>query len=156
MEFPRLRAQKSRHVVCGIRRTLSLFPTASVIEQFRNELKGYRISEGTIQFPIDEPPSASSLIKKACQSATLSTGVMIPSEGGHHASRTGVEGCVGGGRIAVYSRSCSADNISSRESLPVPMIMSIYVTLGIFLLLAVRDPAPNRGQIALLRRMEPS
>ena len=28
------------------------------------------------------------------------------------------------------------------------MIMSIYVTLGIFLLLAVRDPAANRSPIA--------
>ncbi len=30
----------------------------------------------------------------------------------------------------------------------VPMIMSIYVTLGIFLLLAVRRPAANRSLIA--------
>ena len=30
----------------------------------------------------------------------------------------------------------------------VAMIMSIYVTLGIFLLLAVRDPAANRSLIA--------
>jgi succinate-acetate transporter protein len=29
----------------------------------------------------------------------------------------------------------------------VPMLMSIYVTLGIFLLLAVRDPAANRSLI---------
>jgi succinate-acetate transporter protein len=28
------------------------------------------------------------------------------------------------------------------------MLMSIYVTLGIFLLLAVRDPAANRSLIA--------
>lgn len=35
----------------------------------------------------------------------------------------------------------------SREP-TVPMIMSIYVTLGIFLLLAVRDPAANRSLIA--------
>ena len=35
----------------------------------------------------------------------------------------------------------------SREP-AVPMIMSIYVTLGIFLLLAVRDPAANRNLIA--------
>jgi succinate-acetate transporter protein len=34
----------------------------------------------------------------------------------------------------------------SREP-AVPMIMSIYVTLGIFLLLAVRDPAANRSLI---------
>ncbi len=30
----------------------------------------------------------------------------------------------------------------------VPMIMSIYITLGVFLLLAVRDPAANRSLIA--------
>jgi len=35
----------------------------------------------------------------------------------------------------------------SREP-AVPMLMSIYVTLGIFLLLAVRDPAANRNLIA--------
>jgi Family of unknown function (DUF6632) len=35
----------------------------------------------------------------------------------------------------------------SREP-AVPMIMSIYVTLGMFLLLAVRDPAANRSLIA--------
>jgi len=35
----------------------------------------------------------------------------------------------------------------SREP-AVAMIMSIYVTLGIFLLLAVRDPAANRSLIA--------
>jgi succinate-acetate transporter protein len=34
----------------------------------------------------------------------------------------------------------------SREP-AVPMIMSVYVTLGIFLLLAVRDPAANRSLI---------
>jgi uncharacterized protein YdhG (YjbR/CyaY superfamily) len=41
----------------------SLFPTAAVIEQFKDELEGYTISKGTIQFPIGKPlPSA--LIKK--------------------------------------------------------------------------------------------
>jgi len=41
----------------------SLFPTASVIEAFKSELKGFTISKGTIQFPIDRPlPSA--LIRK--------------------------------------------------------------------------------------------
>jgi uncharacterized protein YdhG (YjbR/CyaY superfamily) len=41
----------------------SLFPTASVIEAFKNELKGYSISKGTIHFPTDKPlPTA--LIKK--------------------------------------------------------------------------------------------
>ncbi len=33
----------------------SLFPTASIIEQFKAELKSYKTSKGTIQFPIDKP-----------------------------------------------------------------------------------------------------
>ncbi len=41
----------------------SLFPTAAVIEKFKNELKSYSTSKGTIQFPTDKPlPIA--LIKK--------------------------------------------------------------------------------------------
>ena len=33
----------------------SLFPTSSVIEQFKNELKPYATSKGTILFPLDKP-----------------------------------------------------------------------------------------------------
>ena len=41
----------------------SLFPTASVIEAFKSELKDFSTSKGTIQFPHDKPlPTA--LIKK--------------------------------------------------------------------------------------------
>jgi uncharacterized protein YdhG (YjbR/CyaY superfamily) len=41
----------------------SLFPTASVIEAFKSELKGFSTSKGTIHFPTDKPvPTA--LIKK--------------------------------------------------------------------------------------------
>jgi uncharacterized protein YdhG (YjbR/CyaY superfamily) len=41
----------------------SLFPTASVIEAFKKELKAFTLSKGTIQFPTNKPlPSA--LIKK--------------------------------------------------------------------------------------------
>jgi uncharacterized protein YdhG (YjbR/CyaY superfamily) len=41
----------------------SLFPTAAVIEQFKDELKAYKTSKGTIQFPVDKPLPAS-LVKK--------------------------------------------------------------------------------------------
>ena len=41
----------------------SLFPTASVIEAFKNELKGFSTSKGTIQFTTDEPLPAA-LVKK--------------------------------------------------------------------------------------------
>ena len=41
----------------------SLFPGSSVIEAFKNELKGFSTSKGTIHFPMDKPlPTA--LIKK--------------------------------------------------------------------------------------------
>lgn len=33
----------------------SLFPTASVIEKFKTELKGFRTSKGTIHFSLDKP-----------------------------------------------------------------------------------------------------
>jgi uncharacterized protein YdhG (YjbR/CyaY superfamily) len=39
----------------------SLFPTASVIAKFKDELKPYRISKGTVQFPVDKPLPASLL-----------------------------------------------------------------------------------------------
>jgi uncharacterized protein YdhG (YjbR/CyaY superfamily) len=41
----------------------SLFPTAAVIEAFKDELKGFSISKGTIQFPTDKPLPAA-LVKK--------------------------------------------------------------------------------------------
>ena len=41
----------------------SVFPTASVIERFKNELKGYPMSKGTIQFPVDKALPAA-LLKK--------------------------------------------------------------------------------------------
>jgi uncharacterized protein YdhG (YjbR/CyaY superfamily) len=41
----------------------SLFPTASVIEMFKDELRDFSTSKGTIHFPIDKPlPTA--LIKR--------------------------------------------------------------------------------------------
>ncbi len=41
----------------------SLFPGASVIEAFKNELKGFSTSKGTIQFPTYKPLPAT-LVKK--------------------------------------------------------------------------------------------
>jgi len=41
----------------------SLFPGAGPIAELQDELKGFSISKGTIQFPMDKPPSAS-LVKK--------------------------------------------------------------------------------------------
>lgn len=41
----------------------SFFPTAAVIDAFKDELKDFAISKGTIHFPTDKPLS-SALIKK--------------------------------------------------------------------------------------------
>ena len=41
----------------------SLFPTASVMDEFRNELKSFTTSKGTVQFPLDKPLPVA-LIKK--------------------------------------------------------------------------------------------
>jgi uncharacterized protein YdhG (YjbR/CyaY superfamily) len=41
----------------------SLFPTASVIETFKSELKRFHTSKGTIHFPVDKPLPAG-LVKK--------------------------------------------------------------------------------------------
>jgi uncharacterized protein YdhG (YjbR/CyaY superfamily) len=41
----------------------SLFPTAPVVRMFKDELKGYSTSKGTIQFPTDKPLPAA-LVRK--------------------------------------------------------------------------------------------
>jgi uncharacterized protein YdhG (YjbR/CyaY superfamily) len=46
----------------------SLFPGAAVIAACKNELKGFRTSKGTIQFPLDRPLSAA-LVKKLVKAA---------------------------------------------------------------------------------------
>ena len=51
----------------------SLFPTAAVIEKFKEELKGYTTSKGTIHFPLDKAlPTA--LIKKIVKERVKSIG----------------------------------------------------------------------------------
>jgi uncharacterized protein YdhG (YjbR/CyaY superfamily) len=39
----------------------SLFPTASVIKKFKDDLKNFRVSKGTIHFPVDKPLPAALL-----------------------------------------------------------------------------------------------
>ncbi len=39
----------------GFENHVSLFPGAAPVEAFKNELKGYKTSKGTIQFPLDKP-----------------------------------------------------------------------------------------------------
>ena len=44
----------------------SLFPTAAVVEAFKDELKGFSTSKGTIHFPLDKPMPVA-LIKRLMQ-----------------------------------------------------------------------------------------
>jgi len=56
----------------------SLFPTAAVLDEFRSELAGFKISKGTVQFPLDKPlPQA--LIKKLVKARLASSGYRKPS-----------------------------------------------------------------------------
>ena len=41
----------------------SFFPTAEVMDEFKEELKGYTVSKGTVQFPLDKAVPVA-LIKK--------------------------------------------------------------------------------------------
>lgn len=51
----------------------SLFPTPSVIDKFKNDLKGFSTSKGTIHFPLDKPlPTA--LIKRIVKARVTQAG----------------------------------------------------------------------------------
>jgi uncharacterized protein YdhG (YjbR/CyaY superfamily) len=41
--------------IAGFKDHVSLFPTASGVRTFKKELKEFKMSTGTIQFPLDQP-----------------------------------------------------------------------------------------------------
>jgi uncharacterized protein YdhG (YjbR/CyaY superfamily) len=62
-QIPAFKTKKVLVWYAGFSKHCSLFPTASVIEKFRDELAGFTVSKGTVQFPIEQAlPTA--LIKK--------------------------------------------------------------------------------------------
>jgi uncharacterized protein YdhG (YjbR/CyaY superfamily) len=62
-QIPAFKTKKVLVWYAGFSKHCSLFPTASVIEEFRDELAGFTTSKGTIQFPTEKAlPTA--LIKK--------------------------------------------------------------------------------------------
>src|ERR1700720_1163448 len=62
-QIPAFRTKKVLVWYAAFAEHCSLFPTASVIEDFKDELAGYRVSKGTVQFPLDKAlPTA--VIKK--------------------------------------------------------------------------------------------
>jgi hypothetical protein len=70
--------------------------------------------------------------------------------GGHHVARVGAEGCVGG--IAFFGWRLPRDGFfMARKSVAMytdDMMLSLYVVLGIFLLIAAQNPSANRSLIA--------
>ncbi len=48
---------KGRHLVhfAAFKNHVSFFPTSSGVEAFKKELAPYKISKGTVQFPLDKP-----------------------------------------------------------------------------------------------------
>ena len=61
--IPAFKLERSLVCFAAFSNHCSLFPGASVIKAFKNELKGYKISKGTIHFPVDKPLPAA-LVKK--------------------------------------------------------------------------------------------
>src|ERR1700722_5202808 len=62
-QIPAFRTKRVLVWYAGFSKHCSLFPTASVIDEFRDELAGFTVSKGTVQFPIEKAlPTA--LIKK--------------------------------------------------------------------------------------------
>ena len=53
--------------IAAFRGHCSFFPTTAVIEQFKDELNGHKLSKRTIQFPVDKPLPAA-LVKKMVKS----------------------------------------------------------------------------------------
>jgi uncharacterized protein YdhG (YjbR/CyaY superfamily) len=51
----------------------SLFPSASVLARFRDELKGLVVSKGTVQFPVDAPLPVG-LVKKLVRARVAEAG----------------------------------------------------------------------------------
>jgi uncharacterized protein YdhG (YjbR/CyaY superfamily) len=62
-QIPAFKTKKVLVWYAGFSKHCSLFPTASVIEEFRNELGEFTVSKGTVQFPIEQA-LPTGLIKK--------------------------------------------------------------------------------------------
>jgi succinate-acetate transporter protein len=69
------------------------------------------------------------------------------SNGGHHDSRAGAKGRIAIGGIVFLAGIYPLTMFFGRNP-ALAMMLSLYVTLGIFLLLAARNPSTNRSLIA--------
>jgi uncharacterized protein YdhG (YjbR/CyaY superfamily) len=53
-QIPAFKTKKVLVWYAGFSKHCSLFPTGSVIEKFRDELGGFTVSKGTVQFPLQK------------------------------------------------------------------------------------------------------
>ena len=67
-------------------------------------------------------------------------------QGGRHDSRAGAEGRSGFGGVALLCRGLPLLAMKLEEAMR--MMLSVYATLGVFLLLASRNPSAHRSLIA--------
>ena len=71
--IPAFRTNRVLVWYAGFSKHCSLFPGAAIIARFRDDLKGYTVSKGTVQFPLDRKlPSAliKALVKARVAEAT--------------------------------------------------------------------------------------
>ena len=61
--IPAFKLKKTLVYFAAFTNHCSFFPTAAIIEEFKDGLAGYTISKGTVQFPEDKPMPAA-LVKK--------------------------------------------------------------------------------------------
>jgi hypothetical protein len=67
--------------------------------------------------------------------------------GGHRESGAGAEGCLGVGGLDLFQSSLPLDDVCTART-GMGLMLGVYGTLGIFWLLAARDPSANRKRIA--------
>ena len=75
----------------------------------------------------------------------------VISQGGQHGERTVAESCVGRGGL-IFSGLVYPLTMFVRQDPALAMMMSLYVTLGIFFVLAALNPSANRSLIAFTAR----
>ena len=61
--IPAFRGEKVLVWYAAFAKHCSFFPTAAVVEAFRDDLKGHATSKGTVHFPLDKP-IPTTLVKK--------------------------------------------------------------------------------------------
>ena len=62
-QIPAFKLKKVIVWFAAFQKHCSLFPTPAILEQFKDELNGFKTSKGTVQFPLDKPLPVA-LVKK--------------------------------------------------------------------------------------------